>query len=112
MLMTVTAAQRSDVSDPNNIRDLEVADESRTTAAKIRRSEVHQNYLVPVLSKAIKIIRLLENNDKPLKVDEIARQTGVSHSTTYRILRTLSAHNYMPEGSAGVYCFKQRRSSE
>jgi AraC-like DNA-binding protein len=111
-MITPTAAHLIDMCDPNSHQERELADETRTAAARIRRPEVHQTYMVPVLSKAIKIIRLLENSDKPLKIDEIARHTGVSHSTTYRILRTLSAYGYMPKGSVGVYCFKQRSSSE
>jgi hypothetical protein len=111
-MITLAAAHLIDMSDPNSRQERELADETRTAAAKIRRPEVHQTYLVPVLSKAIKIIRLLENSEKPLKIDEIARHTGVSHSTTYRILRTLSAYGYMPKGSAGVYCFKRSSPSE
>jgi Fic family protein len=110
--MTPRAAHLIDMSDPNSRQERKLADETRTAAAKIRRPEVQQTYMVPVLSKAIKIIRLLENSEKPLKIDEIARHTGVSHSTTYRILRTLSAYGYMPKGSDGVYCFKQSSSSE
>jgi Fic family protein len=112
MMIAPTAAHLLDMPDPNSNGERELADESRTADARIRRPEVQQSYIVPVLSKAIKIIRLLENSDKPLKIAEIARHTGVSHSTTYRILRTLSAYGYMPKGSVGVYRFKQGSSSE
>ncbi len=112
MMITPRAAHLTDRGIPSSHQERELADESRTAAARMKRPELHQSYIIPVLSKAIKIIRLLENSDAPLKIDEIARRTGVSHSTTYRILRTLSAYGYMPKGSAGVYCFKQRSSSE
>jgi len=83
-----------------------LAEESRTLAARIRRPEVHQSYVIPVLSKAITIIRLLETTDERLNVNEIARRTGIAKTTTYRILRTLSAHGYLPYGAEGIYSFK------
>ena len=80
--------------------------ESRTYAARIRRPDLHRNYVIPVLSKALKIVQLLETSERPLSTAEIARRTGVPKTTAYRILRTLSAHGYLPQGADGVYCFK------
>jgi len=69
---------------------------------------VHRSYLIPVLTKAITIIRLLESSDRPLKINEIAAATGIAKTTVYRILRTLSAYGYLPQGSDGVYAFVWR----
>ncbi len=81
----------------------------RTAIAQVRRPDLHPNYIIPVLTNAIKIMRLLENSDRPLNVNEVAELTGVSKSTTYRILRTLSVHGYLPLGAEGVYTFRSLR---
>jgi len=79
--------------------------DGRTSVAKIRRPDLHPNYIIPVLCKALRIIRLLEETDRPLNLAEVVASTGVSKTTTYRILRTLSAHGYLPRGDDGVYSF-------
>lgn len=83
----------------------QLAGSSRTSAAQRRRPELQQSYIVPVLCKAFEIVRLLESSDRALNVNEISKSTGVAKSTTYRILRTLSAYGFMPHGSDGVYSF-------
>jgi hypothetical protein len=83
-----------------------LADKSRTVSARIRKPEVRSNYIVPVLAKAIKIIRLLETADRPLNINEISQYTGTPKSTVYRVLRTLSAYGYLPHGAIGIYSFK------
>lgn len=80
---------------------------SRTDSARRRHPHVHRSYLIPVLSKALMIMEVLKRSDRPLNVHELADATGVSKSTTYRILRTLSAHGYLPDGADGVYSFKR-----
>jgi len=76
----------------------ELAARSRTSSARLRNPDVHQSYVIPVLDKALRIMRLLEESERHLKIGEIARTTGYSQSTIYRILRTLSAHGYLPCG--------------
>jgi Fic family protein len=76
---------------------------TRTTSARLRRPEVNRSYLIPALCKAIVIIKLLEESDGPLNVEEISKRTGISKTTTYRFLRTLSAYDYLPQGDLGIY---------
>lgn len=90
----------------NPLDDHYLVVQSRTLAAQIRRPDIHRSYLVPVLSKAFHIMRLLETNGRPLTMSEIYEKTGYSKTTVYRILRTLSAHGYLPSGAHGVYDFK------
>ncbi|SNS99616.1 IclR helix-turn-helix domain-containing protein [Granulicella rosea] len=80
---------------------------SRTLSARRRRPDVDRSYLVPTLSKAIAIIRLLEASAERLNVNQISERSGVPKSTTYRILRTLSAHGYLPRGADGLYFFDE-----
>ena len=84
----------------------ELALRSRTLASQIQRPNVHRSYIVPVLSKALNIMRLIETSERPMNIQEICEATGYSKTTVYRILRTLAAHGYMPNGSNGVYSFR------
>ncbi len=84
----------------------ELAARSRTTVARLRRPDVQQSYLVPVLCKALGIMRLLEKSEGPMNVDQVCRATGYPKSTVYRILRTLSAHGFLPHGDDGIYAFR------
>jgi len=84
---------------------------SRTEKARRFRPDVERFYLIPVLLKALNILSLLHQADNPLTVDTIHRQLGYPKSTIYRILRTLSACGYLPEGASGVYKFTKSRLS-
>lgn len=79
---------------------------SRTVSAQFRRPDLNRGYVVPVLSKALRIMRLLEMTEQPMSIPQICEATRVAHSTVYRILRTLSAHGYLPGGDHGVYAFR------
>jgi hypothetical protein len=72
--------------------------------------EVPRSYIVPVLSKALHILRLLEREQGPVSSNEIARRTGYSLTTVYRILRTLDAHAFLPDACARSYGFRNRRN--
>lgn len=84
----------------------ELAVQSRTLASQIRNPDVHRSYLVPVLSKALHIMRVLDNVEGPLNIQEVCELTGFPKTTVYRILRTLSAHGYIPHGADGVYSLR------
>lgn len=78
---------------------------SRTNAARIRHPGLQRSYIVPMVSKALHIIALLQSCDEPLELNEICARTGYARTSVYRILRTLSAHGLLPDGNHGVYCF-------
>lgn len=80
---------------------------SRTARSKTLRPDITRGYLIPVLSSAIKIIEFVRSAEHPLTVSAISTETGVSRSTTYRILRTLAAHGYLPAGEIGIYQFRK-----
>ncbi len=85
----------------------DIARLSRTDAARRHHPHVDRSYIIPVLSKALLIMDLLRSSDRPLNVAEIAGDTGISKSTIYRILRTLSAYGYLPNGAKGIYSFRR-----
>jgi hypothetical protein len=60
-------------------------------------------YVVPVLMCALDILELLSRSGVPLKTNEISRMTGVSPTTTYRILRTLIHRGYLVQDLDGRF---------
>lgn len=64
-----------------------------------------QPYSVPVLMRALDILEFLRGSDIPLKPDEISNATGVSRTTTYRILHTFVRRGYVAQDPRGKFCF-------
>ena len=65
-------------------------------------------YLVPVLMRTLDILELLVRSNAPLKTNEISRVTGVSPTTTYRILRTLVYRGYLAQDLEGRFSMLNR----
>jgi IclR helix-turn-helix domain len=63
----------------------------------------NSSYLVPCLFKAVQMIEALREMRSGLRVEDFQGRTGYSRSTIYRILRTLSACDYIVRASGGVY---------
>lgn len=68
------------------------------TKTKIRRL-----YLIPILSKALDLIEVLEENHTALSLEEIYRQTNISKTSVYRILKTLVHRGYVAQSQDGRY---------
>lgn len=60
-------------------------------------------YLVPVLMRTLDVLEVLSNSDQPLKMNEISQRTGISKTTTYRILRTLVYRGYVAQDLEGRF---------
>lgn len=60
-------------------------------------------YLIPVLSKTLDILELLEKENQPLALEAIHRQTKISKTTVYRVLKTLVHRGYLSQSSDGLY---------
>jgi len=60
-------------------------------------------YLIPVLSKALDILELLESQSQPMTLEEVHRQTHTSKTTVYRILKTFVHRGYLAQGTDGTY---------
>ena len=52
-------------------------------------------YLIPVLTKALDILELLQNEDQPMVLETIHKRTKISKTTVYRILKTLVHRGYV-----------------
>jgi ribose transport system substrate-binding protein len=52
-------------------------------------------YLIPVLTKALDILELLQAENQPMVLESIHKQTKISKTTVYRILKTLVHRGYV-----------------
>jgi ribose transport system substrate-binding protein len=62
-----------------------------------------RHYIIPILSKALDILELLEKQSSSATPDALQRWTGISQSTVYRILRTLVHRGYVVRTEGGAY---------
>jgi ribose transport system substrate-binding protein len=59
--------------------------------------------LIPVLSKALDILELLQNEKSPLALESIYQRTNISKTTVYRILKTFVHRGYLAQSQDGLY---------
>ncbi len=60
-------------------------------------------YLIPILSKTLDVMELLEQEKKPLNLEQIHQRTGISKTTVFRILHTLVHRGYVSRPEDGRY---------
>src|SRR5580692_11255266 len=60
-------------------------------------------YLIPVLSKALDILELLQSENQPMTLEAIHRQTKISKTTVYRVLKTFVHRGYLSQSPDGLY---------
>lgn len=60
-------------------------------------------YLIPVLSKALDILELLQEENQPMTLEAIHRKTRISKTTVYRILKTYVHRGYLSQSPDGLY---------
>ena len=67
------------------------------------RKTTKRLYLIPVLSKALDILELLQTENQPMTLEVIHRQTRISKTTVYRVLKTFVHRGYLSQSSDGLY---------
>jgi ribose transport system substrate-binding protein len=60
-----------------------------------RKPKPKQLYLIPVLTKALDILELLQAEGRPMVLETIHKRTKTSKTTVYRILKTLVHRGYV-----------------
>jgi ribose transport system substrate-binding protein len=60
-------------------------------------------YLIPVLTKAIDILELLQADNQPMTLETIHRKTKVSKTTVYRVLKTYVHRGYLTQSPDELY---------
>ena len=64
---------------------------------------VKRLYLIPVLSKALDILELLQTESQLMTLEAIHRQTRISKTTVYRVLKTFVHRGYLSQSPDGSY---------
>lgn len=67
------------------------------------RKTTKRLYLIPVLSKALDILELLQADNQQMTLEAIHRQTKISKTTVYRILKTFVHRGYLSQSQDGLY---------
>ena len=60
-------------------------------------------YLIPVLSKALDVLEILQREGKPMSLETMHQRTKISKTTVYRILKTLTHRGYIAQSQDGLY---------
>jgi ribose transport system substrate-binding protein len=68
-----------------------------------QRAKAKRLYLIPVLTKALDILELLQTENQPMVLEAIHKRTKISKTTVYRILKTLVHRGYVSQGADRQY---------
>jgi ribose transport system substrate-binding protein len=69
----------------------------------LAKAKIKRLYLIPILSKALDVIELLEQDHTPLTLEDIYQRTSISKTSVYRILKTLVHRGYLAQTPGGQY---------
>ena len=67
------------------------------------KARIKRLYLIPILSKALDVIELLEENHAPVSLEDVFQRTKISKTSVYRILKTLVHRGYVAQAQNGLY---------
>lgn len=67
------------------------------------KAKIKRLYLIPILSKALDVIELLEQDNAPLSLEDVYQKTNISKTSVYRILKTLVHRGYLAQTPNGLY---------
>jgi ribose transport system substrate-binding protein len=67
------------------------------------KAKIKRLYLIPILSKALDVLELLEQNHTPVTLEDVYQKTQISKTSVYRILKTLVHRGYVAQAQNGLY---------
>jgi ribose transport system substrate-binding protein len=67
------------------------------------KAKIKRLYLIPILSKALSVLELLEQTHVPVTLEDVYQKTQISKTSVYRILKTLVHRGYVAQGQNGLY---------
>ena len=70
---------------------------------RLAKAKIKRLYLIPILSKALDVIELLEQDHTTLTLEDIYQRTSISKTSVYRILKTLVHRGYLAQTPNGRY---------
>jgi ribose transport system substrate-binding protein len=72
-------------------------------ASAVPKKATKRLYLIPILSKALDIMELLQAEKSPMVLEAVYQRTRFSKTSVYRILQTLVHRGYVAKTSDGLY---------
>jgi ribose transport system substrate-binding protein len=69
----------------------------------LAKAKIKRLYLIPILSKALDVIELLERDHASLTLEDVYQKTNISKTSVYRILKTLVHRGYLAQNQNGQY---------
>src|SRR5260370_1390267 len=66
-------------------------------------------YVIPVLSKALDVLELMQKENTPRTLEKIYQRTNISKTTVYRILKKLVHRAPRAQSEKGLYRVQPRR---
>ena len=67
------------------------------------KAKIKRLYLIPILSKALDVVELLEQSHAPVSLEDVYQKTQISKTSVYRILKTLVHRGYVAQAQNGQY---------
>ena len=67
------------------------------------KAKIKRLYLIPILSKALDVIEMLEESHAPVTLEDVFQTTRISKTSVYRILKTLVHRGYVAQTQNGQY---------
>src|SRR5271170_7277068 len=80
-----------------------VSIETSVEERSLAKAKIKRLYLIPILSKALDVIELLEQDNTPLTLEDVYQRTNISKTSVYRILKTLAHRGYVAQSQNGLY---------
>jgi ribose transport system substrate-binding protein len=69
----------------------------------LAKAKIKRLYLIPILSKALDVIELFEQESASLTLEDVYQKTNTSKTSVYRILKTLVHRGYLAQTPNGQY---------
>jgi ribose transport system substrate-binding protein len=69
----------------------------------LAKAKIKRLYLIPILSKALDVLELLEKTNGSITLEEVYQKTHISKTSVYRILKTLVHRGYVAQRASGEY---------
>ena len=77
--------------------------ETRGQENTLPKAKVKRLYLIPILSKGLDILEFLEQLNAPISIEDVYKETNISKTSVYRILKTLTHRGYVAQTQDGQY---------
>jgi ribose transport system substrate-binding protein len=65
--------------------------------------KIKRLYLIPILSKALDVLEMLEQQNSSMTLEDVYQRTQISKTSVYRILKTLVHRGYVAHNESGEY---------